>query len=219
MTIRAVCLSIIAIGYLTAQTENDDYPSWFRMPQNANYVIGLAKNTSDNSVTLKNAYLDALAISSFTKEGTLQTSTISYLKHMADSLGMELGSQIRIPSDIQLIESAKIADLYIGLFEIFWDDDEISLDQNSVNTSELTAIGKQTLHPDRIFESWASAEIEAFKELARSTSATVSSIQKKENRKYEKLIYLKSKAQFHQIIVTRRWIKNSVCHVQVSEKK
>ncbi len=189
------------------------------MPQNANYVIGLAKNTSDISVTMKNAYLDALAISSFTNEGTLQTSTISYLKHLADSLNIELGSQIRLPRDIQLVESAKIADLYIGLFEIFWDDDIKSNDQNSENTLELTAIGKQTIHPDRIFESWASAEIEAFKELARIKSASISSIQKKDGRKFEKLIYLKSQSHFQQITVNRRWIENSVCHVQVSEKK
>jgi len=188
------------------------------MPQNADYVIGLAKNTSDNSVTLKNAYLDALAISSFTDEGTLQTSTISYLRHIADSLELELGSQTRLPRDIELIKSERIADLYIGLFEILWDEDTNRQDKNSANTSELTAIGRQTLHPDRIFESWASAEIEAFKELARTTSATISSIQKKDNSNYEKLIYLKSQAQFHQILVTRRWIKNNVCHVQVSEK-
>ena len=206
------------MGNLTAQTESGDYPSWFLKPQNANYVIGLAKNVSDNSVTLKNAYLDALAISSFTNEGTLQTSTISYLRHLADSLKIELGTHTRLPKDIQLIESATIADLYVGLFEIFWDEDTTDSDLTNVNTSNISAIGKQTLHPDRIYESWASAEIEAFKELTRIRSSTISSIQTKDSRKYEKLIYSNSQTQFHQLIVTRRWIKNNVCHVQVSEK-
>ncbi|MBC8552494.1 MAG: hypothetical protein ISR95_02955 [Candidatus Marinimicrobia bacterium] len=205
------------IGNLTAQTENSDYPSWFIDPADDDYVIGLSKNFSEKSISLKNAYLDAMAISIFTTQGNIQTRQISYLHHIADSLEIELGSQFRLPKNIKLRESAIVADLYIGLFEFNWEDGENSDSSQSNLQPQINAVGKQTLHPDRIYESWASAEIEALKELARISTATISSIEKKTGKKYEKLIYTQSRARLNRAKITRRWIKNNVCHVQVSE--
>jgi len=210
-------LWLLIAGTLLAQMEDGDYPTWFLDPSNPDYVIGLAKNVSEVSVVLSNAYLDALALSVLASEGNIQTSEIGYLQKIADSLEIRLGSHFQLPENIKIIKSTIVADLFIGLFEITRNETDIIAEQPVAGVSKITAIGRQTLHPDRIYESWASAEIEAFKEVSKIKSSRVSSIVKKSGKKYERLIYLQSSTQLHQVRATRRWVKNNVCYVQVSE--
>ena len=157
---------IILVSFLFSQNSNVDYPDWFLTPPSGGTVVGLSKKVSDESVTVKDAYLDALAINELLHNGAITANLIASRSKLADSLGISLGSQIGLPYGVVLIKKYTVGDLFCALFSFDYGKESINRNQLNISKERITAIGKQTIHPDRIFESWASAEIEAFKELS-----------------------------------------------------
>ena len=203
---------------LWAQFDNSDYPEWFLEPTADGHAVGIARYYSDESVTFENAYLDALAINELLRNGSIDANIIATRARLADSLGMNLSSSIELPKGVKLISSHRIGDLYCGLFSLTFEDGDVEEPVKSESgQNRITAVGKQTIHPDRIYESWASAEIQAFKELSRTKSSNIKSITKREMNRLEKLIYLQSSSRFLSARIERRWIKNNVAHVEVSD--
>ena len=208
---------IILGAFLLSQNSNTDYPDWFLNPPKGEYTVGLSKNVSKKSVSKKEAYLDALVINELFHNGAIMTNMIASRSKLADSLGLSLGSQIILPDGVTLIRKHTIGDLYCGLFSFDYGKESVKRKQMKIGKDRIKAIGKQTIHPDRIFESWASAEIEAFKELSMIKISKIQSITKKSGKKLESLIYLRSSSKFSNAKIVRRWIKNNVAHVEVSD--
>lgn len=202
---------------LWCQLENEDYPNWFLNPPSDNNVVGIAKLFSERSITIKNAYLDALTINELLNNGAIRANIIVSKSRLADSLGLSLGSQTEFPNGVQLIKDHAIGDFFCGLFSFDYGKESVDQNQSRQKKERIVAIGKQTIHPDRIYESWASAEIEAFKKLSRTKKSKVQSIIKKNKNKIEKLIYLQSYSNFSNARIERRWIKHNVAHVEVSD--
>jgi len=208
---------IILGSFLYSQYNSIDYPDWFLTPSLGEGIVGLSKKLSYESVTFMNAYLDALAINELLQDGTISANIIASHKKLADSLGISLDSEIEFPDGIQLIKIFSIADLFCGLFSFTYEEQPVGRAKVELNRKKIMAIGKQTLHPDRIFESWASAEIEAFKELSRIKKSKIKSIFKKNSSKFEKLIYLQSDSNFYSARIERRWIDHNIAYVKVSD--
>lgn len=180
-------------------------------------MIGLSRNTSMKSVTLKDAFLDALAMHELFHNGFIRANVIAYNARLADSLGISLGSQIEFPNDVKLLEHIEIGDLFIGLFDFIYNGESKIPVVEYIDQQRITAIGKQTIHPDRIYESWASAEIEAFKELSRIKKSKIKSITKKDGQQLEKLIFLQSDSYLANAQIDQRWVDNNVAYVQASD--
>ncbi|MBC8213105.1 MAG: hypothetical protein H8E71_00470 [Candidatus Marinimicrobia bacterium] len=214
---RVKILWIILGAFLLSQNSNTDYPDWFLNPPQGEYTVGLSKNVSKKSVSKKEAYLDALVINEMYHNGAIMTNMIASRSKLADSLGLSLGSQIMLPDGVTLIRQHTIGDLYCALFSFDYGKESVKRKQMKIGKDRIKAIGKQTIHPDRIFESWASAEIEAFKELSMIKISKIQSITKKSGKKLESLIYLRSSSKFSNAKIVRRWIKNNVAHVEVSD--
>lgn len=202
---------------LFSQHNVTDYPDWFLNPPKGEYVIGLSKNVSNESVTLKNAYLDALSMHELLQNGAIRSNAIASRARIADSLGISLGSRVELPDSVELISCHTVGDLYCGLFCLTYEKGHAGRVKTDSDRDKITAVGKQTIHPDRIYESWASAEIEAFKELSRIKKSRVESIIKKDVHKTEKLIYLQSNSNFSNARIVRRWIEKDIAHVEVSD--
>ena len=202
---------------LWSQQNNEDYSDWFLEPPTGNYVVGVSKIFSDISITEKNAYIDALAINELLKNGAIRANLIISRSKIADSLGLSLGSQIMLPDGVALIRQHTVGNLFCGLFSFDYGKESVDQNQSRKKKERIVAIGKQTIHPDRIYESWASAEIEALKKLSRNKKSKVQSILKKNTNKIEKLIYLQSNSNFNNARIERRWVKNKVAHVEVSD--
>ena len=179
--------------------------------------MGVSKIFSDISITEKNAYIDALAINELLKNGAIRANLIISRSKIADSLGLSLGSQIMLPDGVALIRQHTVGNLFCGLFSFDYGKESVDQNQSRKKKERIVAIGKQTIHPDRIYESWASAEIEALKKLSRNKKSKVQSILKKNTNKIEKLIYLQSNSNFNNARIERRWVKNKVAHVEVSD--
>jgi len=208
---------IILGAFLLSQNSNTDYPDWFLNPPQGEYTVGLSKNVSKKSVSKKEAYLDALVINELYHNGAIMTNMIASRSKLADSLGLSLGSQIILPDGVTLIRQHTIGDLYCGLFSFDYGKESVKRKQMKIGKDRIKAIGKQTIHPDRIFESWASAEIEAFKELSRIKTSKIKSITAKDGKRRDDLIYLQSSSKNESAKIERRWIKNKVAHVEVSD--
>ena len=208
---------IILGAFLLSQNSNTDYPDWFLNPPQGEYTVGLSKNVSKKSVSKKEAYLDALVINELYHNGAIMTNMIASRSKLADSLGLSLGSQIILPDGVTLIRQHTIGDLYCGLFSFDYGKESVNRKQMKIGKDRIKAIGKEMIHPDRIFESWASAEMEAFKELSMIKTSKIQSITKTSGKKFEDLIYLQSSSNFYNARVERRWIKNKIAHVEVSD--
>lgn len=202
---------------LRSQFANNDYPEWFLEPALDTTVVGIAKYYSKESVSLKNAYLDAVAINELLRDGSIDANIISNRSRLADSLDISLGNNIKLPNGVKLISSQRVGDLYCGLFSLEFDSGDFDYVESDSEETRITAVGKQTVHPDRIYESWASAEIQAFKELSRIKSSKINSITKRGMNRLEKLIFLQSSSRFLSARIERRWIKNKAAHVEVSD--
>jgi len=202
---------------LFSQDSNTDYPDWFLTPPQGDYVVGLSKNISKESMSVKEAYLDALVINELLHNGAIRTNLIASRSKLADSLGISLGSDIVFPDGVNLIKKYTVGNLFCGLFSFDYRKEVFGNKPLNNEEDRITAIGRQTIHPDRVFESWASAEIEAFKELSMVKISKVKSITKKSGKKLDNLIYLQSSSNFYSAKIERRWIKNKVAYVEVSD--
>lgn len=208
---------VILGSFLFSQYNSSDYPDWFLNPPNGEYVIGLSKNVSNQPVSLRNACLDALAMHELLRNGAIRANIIASRARIADSLGISLGSHIELPDSVELINMHTVGNLYCGLFRLSYKKGHASRVKSDPDGVRITAVGQQTIHPDQIYESWASAEIEAFKELSRVKSSRIKSISKRDVHQTEKLIYLQSNSYFSSARIERRWIEKDVAHVEVSD--
>jgi len=204
---------------LWSQFINQDYPDWFLEPPEGDLVVGIARNVSKRSVTLKEAGIDAMSMYELSREGVIRTNIISHKNRLADSLMLKLGDDIEFAQAIHLVKDTTVGNMFIAQFKIT--DERRSLNSTSIDESneykKVAAIGIQTIHPDRVCWSWQSAEIEALKELSFIKEAKVRSIYKSSKSRIEELIFIQSETQFNNVRVERRWVENNVAHVQVSD--
>ena len=214
---RVTILWTVISCLLFSQYDNTEYPDWFLETPADKYVAGFSENISDESATLIGAYLDAMAMHELMQNGMISTNIIAHNSRLAESLDLSLDSLIVFPDSVYLNKYVIIKDLFIGLFHFINGKKDVRLKKELSNSQRIVAIGKQTIHPDRIYESWASAEIEAFKELSRIKKSRIQSIVKYGTYHLKKLIFLQSESYFTNARIDQRWVKNNVAYVKVSD--
>jgi len=211
-----LCLAFYTCISLSKREANP-YPIWFLEPPDQHWV-GIATAYSKPDVSRELAETDALAIYYLTHGGDITTNTIYTEGRLADSSGFNLDSlskKIRF----KRIHEAFVGTIYLALFYVQIDnslDITASIDRLA-SKNRVYAIGKQSVHTDKLYESWGSAEFEAYKELSRIKFSNVSSIQKMGVSRLELLIHLRSQTEFIDARIERRWQEGEMLYVEVSD--
>ncbi len=216
VTAIVLCLAFYACISLS-QREISPYPIWFFEPPDQHWV-GIAKAYSKPDVSRELAETDALAIYYLTHGGAIITNTIYTEGRLADSLGLDFAS-VREKIKLKRIDEAFVGTIYLALFEL--------QNNNAMNTTisvdrlaaedRVSAIGRQSVHLDKLYESWGSAEFEAYKELSRIKYSNVSAIEKMGVSRLEWLIHLRSQSELMDARVERRWQEGMMLYVEVSD--
>lgn len=160
---------------------------------------------------------DALAMYYLTNGGEIRANTIFYKGRLADSIGLELGDELE-QLELKFIGETSIQDIYIAQYEYIEPQTATPRgDSSGVSGQRIYAVGKQTIRPGKLYESWSSAEIEALKELSRVKEAKLRSILKEDGKGLQVLIQLQSHTRLNNARIERRWIAGNVLHVEASD--